>query len=236
MSSKDIRKMGDYMPKAIGDWIYVWTRDGKKQSHNRLLISSHGRGVLATSNFGPPKKASLVYYCPNGNTLNARSMIRFLQGDFQSYEIIAPGAAAHDYQLTKFQHANGVSKKQWAEDYDLIQRRIHPDAREERLRGLCTPSPEDMQRWHDIGGAQKLNQQIASMDQSYQAQLANIKPVAMDILTIRKRKWHGHPPTLWTVVALLEREGFHYDEIHCSFCRGFASGENLGDYFPPKAV
>ncbi|MEO0974362.1 MAG: putative adhesin [Pseudomonadota bacterium] len=233
MSGANISKIGDYKPRAIGDWIYVWTKDGRRQSHNNAMISAHGKEAVPRSNFGPPQNTTLVYYCPHGYTLDDQGLMNFVTGRLASYDSDAPRRAPRDYKLSKYQGShNKLNNNYYKEDYGFIQTRMHPAARTERLQQLFTATPEEMEGWHENGGAKRLNDELANLDKMHSEKLRGLKAIPMDIITIRNRKHRGNPPTLWTVVALLERAGFRYGEVHCNHCRGPASGSAQGCWKP----
>ncbi len=225
MSKKDISQNGEYMPTAVGSWIYVWTAGGQKPPTDRsrsCMISAHGEQTLITSGSGAPKHVNLAYYCPNGYNLDRANLIDSSTRQFKPTEWYSPGQAKQDYKLTKYQGRHNSGNV--PENYSHIQTNIHHSHRVKKIHPLYheskrgKTSPED---WEKM----------------YKDHLDTIHNVVYDIVTIRNREFpFGNPPTLFSVVAALEKAGFCYSTVHCFFCRGYGNPnkKDEGDYQPQK--
>ncbi|AMV27449.1 hypothetical protein VT84_23820 [Gemmata sp. SH-PL17] len=208
MSKKDILKTGEYMPIEVGSWVYVWTLGGQKPPTDRsraCMISAHGEQTLITSGSGAPKHVNLAYYCPNGYNLNGAHLLSSATRQMKVNEWFSPGQAKQDYKLTKYQGSHNNS----GENYEKIQTGIHRPAQVKRFNDMFhdnkRPNHKSEQQW----------------ERERQTELDGIKDVVYDIVTIRDRSIiHGSSPTLYSVVAALEKAGFHYSTVHCFFCRG----------------
>jgi hypothetical protein len=147
-----------------------------------------------TSGYPAPRDATLVFYCPNGYILSDPGAIGIAAGLTPADERVAPGQAQQDYDLQKYQGYHNDLVGPDKETYAFIQ-----------------------QGAHDLEGRRKVVETTFT-GRFKEDTLKQIRKLEMDVVTVRNREFHK-PPTLYELVDALEKAGFHYREIHCSFCR-----------------
>lgn len=221
MAKTDILSDGEYMPTAIGSTIYAWSPGGRKPPADRsrsCVISAHGVELFITSKFGKPKGVTLVYYCPHGWNLAEVDVASVAKGQLKSKETIAGKEACQDYALSKLQGSGDFED----ETYGYIQRDMHRDAQEKRIRdrNVLTKANISFQKKFQPNFFETLADNL-------EEKLGKIVDPIYDVITIRNRTLRS-APTLFEVIGRLEQAGFHYKDVHCAFCRGFASGTSTG--------
>ncbi|MBP3960709.1 hypothetical protein J8F10_36250 [Gemmata sp. G18] len=215
MSKKDILR-GDveYAPIEVGSWIYVWTPGGQKPQPDRsraCMISAHGETSLITSGAGAPKHVYLAYYCPHGSNISGSSLMLSATRQLKVKELFGPGQAKQDYKLTKYQGSHSGAN----ETYGKIQTGVHRRARE-----------KDVEKNHAESKRLLQKRSVEDWERSRLEGMSMVKDVVYDIVTIRNRLFSFGTPTLFSVVADLEKAGFYYSTVHCFFCRGFGKDDD----------
>ena len=221
MARSDIVKGAEYQPTAIGSKVYAWSPGGAKPPADRsrsCVISAHGVESFITSKFGKPKQVSLVYYCPHGWNLSETPVQALAKGELKPKERIPGKVACQDYALTKLQGSGQFEH----ETYGFIQTGMHRKALETRTRNRNVLTKEN------ISFQKKFQEDyFDTLANNLEEQLGRIRDPIHDVITIRDRAMFSSP-TLFEVIGLLEKAGFHYGDVHCGFCRGFAAGGSSG--------
>ncbi|MFT3768634.1 MAG: hypothetical protein QM820_24575 [Minicystis sp.] len=212
---------------AIGERLYLFTADDAQGNRpRRLIITSHGGyHERAVGNRLPngwtrvPSWTTLYFYAQHGYILKDPGTRELL--GHRPAQVGSAGEEVPNYVLSKFQETGGDAG---VETYDSIKQgivttheflQLQKDGLAEHGLDLDTATdPEDTeQRITEIEanatGAQKM--MITVQKGKRQVEL-------YDVLTVRKRrlKWDM---TLREVLVELDRAGYRYPEIHCSFCR-----------------
>src|ERR1700683_2821311 len=67
---KEPNMADQYAKVAVGEKLYVWTKNGQDLATNdECVISSHGGQSMINSGFVVGTNQEVVFYCPHGNTL-----------------------------------------------------------------------------------------------------------------------------------------------------------------------
>jgi hypothetical protein len=199
MPKKDIVTGAEavYVPFPIGETIYLWKR--QDVSNDAVVITAHG-GESTSKRTKPPAGVQLYYYCPDTYACIDPGVTGIITGLVKYYEAKPGGEETKDYGLGKFQGKHGGAKtKEGEETYRDFQVKVHPDFRRDIVEKFFT-------------GQFKVDA------------LAQIRPVTMDIVSVRNRRFH-RDPTLWEVIEALQKAGHDYKHVHCSFCRVPAKGK-----------
>jgi hypothetical protein len=187
----------------VGDHAIVWSRGKKKPTGEKgCVISAHGgeAQINGTLTLRSPS-ITLVWYGPHGVPLKdpmVGMVARKLVVEHGTTTVARGTTPDQDYILSKFQGKHGGGKVQ-LEDYDSIRQGMHPET------------------YQDF-----ISQGFKVMDQE-----RNLAPIVLDVVTIRNRNCFYSSPTLFKVISDLHANGWIYNEIHCSFCRGA-----VGEYKP----
>jgi hypothetical protein len=229
MSKKDMVSDGHYKAKefkeGVGKHIYVWNHDGGPPGPGReAIISSHGVQALIDSAY-PAPRTTLYFYCPHGNTLNNPGMSGVNNRRTAYNERVRPGEPVPDYELTKYQGAHGNEQKKVFETYAQIQRDLH------NLTAQRAAIENDLNFSTDVSGFPERVRtgMLASRQAKKRHALDGVQAFTMDIITIRHRRgWHSGTVTLFQILDFLETHSYHYDAIHCLFCRGPRAGGGRG--------
>ena len=205
-----IPKDSVFTNNELGRHVYVWSKNRGSQSHDHAIISAHGKTLVSA-----PKKAKtdvlLTFYARQDYIQGGVADLRMaVEGRFQSREDTTVNSLAKDYGLSKYQgrHQPGnQASDEVGENYAYIAKYMH-----------------DVEDYYKI---------ICKVDAYTAAQWAsNYKGnVNMDVITLRNRVF-GEAPTFTELVQMLQKKGYNYTRIHCSFCRGKADGTNLGQDEP----
>ena len=232
MARKDIWKDGDYMPTRVGPNLYVWSKGGLRPTGDRgCVITSHGIDITLNHQVqaGHPKpQVDLYFYCPHGYSLPDNQVEGVMTRRTKWYEKVGPGVAEHDYVLTKAQGYH--SALDGHETYGHLQKGFHPTGRRERAKEGYMITMENQMNVRDP--AARISGVRAAQAQ-YKEEMARLSDVVLDVVTVRNRLGlFAREVTLFSTIELLEKHGFHYNEVHCNFCRGPHPGhrmeENLG--------
>jgi hypothetical protein len=227
MSKKDIQQGASFLPTAVGKTVYVWSSRGNKPTGNdTCVISAHGVQALVTSAAKAPQ-VTLFFYCPNGWILSDPGLDGIARGITKYNEKFAAGNAPQDYELSKYQGRHSTAN----ETYGKIQSDIHAAAHKDALAEFFNKEMERLDSQVAKWGQEGVAASKASIRTQYEKDIAAVKDVIRDVVTIRHRKMYKSP-TLFDVIQMLENAGFHYKEVHCSFCRGPAQGAELGKWQP----
>jgi hypothetical protein len=196
MAKKDIVENGTFMPTPIGEKFYLWTtRVSDPSVQNReLVLSAHGGPQ--TRAYAVPPAMPLYFYCPDTWAFNAPSLDSVASGRIRFYEEVLPDQCPKDYSLGKFQGRHGDDSGKVYETYAQIQNEIHAAFKRQLIGTMRFRTPGDQA-----------------------AALADVRDVTVDILTIRHRRFRGDP-SLFEALHELEKAGYVYEAVHCSFCRG----------------
>lgn len=223
MSKTDMLKVGEYMPTEVGLSLYVWSAGGATPGAGRAcVITSHGMDMDALPNSAEDRpQVPLYFYAPHGMALPDNGARGPMTRATKWYERVAAGAAMHDYVLTK---AQGYHSAKSRESYSQLQVGFHAKGQQEYfdqsllevLAGIKNGPLAEIHR--------------AAAQQQYQANVAQIKEVVLDVVTIRHRRGLAYRQvTLFSAIKQLERAGFHYSAVHCYFCRGATSGHKMAN-------
>lgn len=178
---------------AVGDVLYVWSSSSSKHAPT-AMISAHG-GEAYVNGMDQAPIVQLMYYSEHGHILTDPGIAYIVSGRCVPAQTIN-SRKSQDYELSKYTNTSATSSgnsqhNTQGETYDSVG---SLDAEFKKLF--------DRQKGHN-----------AVLEEIYG------KGVAMDIITIRNRNFHKDPK-LSDVLKTLNKNGFKYSEIHCSFCRG----------------
>jgi hypothetical protein len=164
-----------------------------------VLISSHGVPKVFNRTFTVPANTYIAFMGPAGQSLQDPGYQTAARMGVMPYEIFGPGTLCPDYSLTKFQ---GYHSNVSGAIFGILAKPFLGDG---------------VERYADIENFLETNQQLPRQDD------AGRDP--MDIVTIRYRP--GRISTnLSTTVQTLIQNGYRYEWIICSFCRGIFGGHN----------
>lgn len=185
----------------IGRNLYLFHDDSGCSDF--LLITAHG--IAAPGTFKVPSRTQLNFYAPSKQFLvMPQSMFEL---GTQVKEQLNPGSDCSNYVLSKYQGRHGDIK----ETYNSLKNKINDTNRQingfdQSIRDIRN-SPNNI---YDKQTKEKLVRQ--TIDQS-----KNL--FKLDFLTIRNRNYFN-PVSFKGVLDELNRSGYNYNHIFCSFCRG----------------
>lgn len=218
MSKKDILKSGEFMPTPVGRHVYVWSPGGRKPAARSrdCVISAHGGAGRINGTIKGSRPEKLLFYCPHGYVLSAPPILSILSGQVKPYEPVPTNELRQDYVLTKFQGRHQGENSNGMETYGYLQHGMHSGAQKDSVTEGFLDSFERNEKkpnhpLYAINKAGLVNGYIESMN--------SIKAVEMDVVTIRYRSVSFGEVTLYGVIEALEKHGFQYRNVHCSFCR-----------------
>lgn len=190
MAKKDMPKAGAYTAHEVGRKLYCWKGTSAK---TKAVISAHGGYILSNKPFRVPANMTIHFYAPHGFILKDPGIRPVATGVLTPIDSYNGGSQCPNYILDKYQGKHGGKPGKPAETYNDIGQGMH--------KGAIVASAEAWQ-------GRPLDEQ----------QLAEIKDVIMDVITIRNRAL-TKSPTLEEVVKAVVDNKLGYTEIHCSFCR-----------------
>ncbi|MEO0913093.1 MAG: putative adhesin [Pseudomonadota bacterium] len=189
--------------KAVGDKIYVFSKNGGAQHGNACLILAHGcQAVLpGTRTFTVPANMTVRFFAQHGNLLTfdtrPSGVADFVPASWATHrcetghtascqETVSAGQTCHNYVLSKDvgYHNGGLPL------YETLRHRN-----------------SGIQHGHSYAD---LVTEVSSMT------------IQHDIVSIRNRPFMAQP-TLKSVIADLIANGYAYSTIYCGFCRSAAS-------------
>lgn len=190
----------------VGDKFYLFRHDTNRPvdpASDHLLISAHGGflnlgGPLGSKNFSVPAWARLHFYAPHGSTIANPGIYDIMKGEYQVLESAGPGDRITNYGLSKFQGRHGDPNETY------------------------TSIGQDVAR-----NADQLSYQEEIMTSGRAKGPGRNFAFNFDVLTIRNRRLRSDP-TLKEALDTLDRHGFRYENIHCSFCRSPMLGDSPG--------
>ena len=228
MAKKDILSDGVFMPTNVGANIYVWmAKDASKPRGDRAcVITAHGMDIKSTEIVRaahPKPDVELYFYCPHGFSLPDNSAEGVMTRTTKWYERVRAGNAKYDYTLTKAQGSHSAVDQH--ETYGHLQVGFHPRGRLERSFKLLMSETTSA---NQIRIPVVRDDMKANARNAFYSEVERMRPVALDVVTIRNRlgMFHGHV-TLFSAIQTLEKQGFHYSEYHCNFCRGPTEGHSM---------
>lgn len=86
----------------LGEHFYLF-QGPTQQSPRKLIISAHG-GYFPGMNLNVPGKTSLIFYGPDGHSLQDPSLGHVSRQEVEIYEKTRPGENVRNYMLRKYQH------------------------------------------------------------------------------------------------------------------------------------
>lgn len=99
---------------ALGEHFYLFQREPGKTGQ-KLIISSHGE-YLPGMHIRVPENTKLVYYGPDGKTLQDPGLGNVANGFVQTYEEKGPHSRVRNYLLSKYEQ----------DSYETIERQVRP--------------------------------------------------------------------------------------------------------------
>jgi len=203
---------------AKSSLLYVWSETKGGASKRKAVISAHGGAASSTGMAGAPS-STLIFYSPHGHILNDPSLEAILAGTVMPYGDAINSKASPDYELAKYTDTTGKVKHNKAgETYATVA------GLDSRFASAHKTYSDQVSMLAEMVTAEGGDQYFGSFVQSSNLERM-YKSLPMDIITIRNRFWHSSPK-LSDVLRLLGQYGYHYDEIHCNFCRGGGSGHS----------
>ena len=182
---------------AVGSTIYLHRSDRAFDPETtHLMITAHGAAM--PGNFRVPKWAALHFYGRHGAAIEDPGFRDILDGKYQVIETANPDDVCHNYLLSKYQGRHGNVR----ETYEALQHAVQMNS--EFLDGI-----HEMVARRDDRINRVVNRSMGSRGFGYH----------FDFLTIRNRWHHKLGVQLSTVLSQLDRAGYRYENIHCSFCR-----------------
>ncbi len=188
----------------VGDKFYLFRHDPQRPvdpATDHLLITAHGgymnvNGPLGSKTFTVPGWTRLHFYAPHGSTIANPGIYDIMKGEYQVLESAGPGSQVTNYELSKFQGRHGDAN----ETYESIGKDVARNADQLSYQEEIMTS----------GRAKGPGRNFA---------------FNFDVLTIRNRVLRSDP-TLKEALETLGRQGFRYENIHCSFCRSGMVGDS----------
>ena len=234
MAATDIQSTGVFMPSAVGGNVYVWSPAGRPPSETGrtgCVITAHGRQALVSSFYRSrlSKRVTMHFYCPNGYNLVDPDLLPIVTGRIAASDRCTSASARQDYVISKCQGKHNPTGK---ETYKLIQQDLHPGFLIEQTTSHYVKEKATWDRVFESNPSAH-EKQLEKMERDELGLLGNIREVCYDVVTLRHRRGRADM-TLFQLVAQLHAAGFHYTDIHCSFCRGPALGEGLGSWVPGR--
>jgi hypothetical protein len=214
-------------PVGTSGMLYVWSQKPDGQSFDKAVISAHGRQANINGMQDAPPQCELVYYCPHGNNLMDPTVQCILSEHIKPLERVQ-ATASQDYIVSKYQNSTRTPRNTMGESHASI--RVADETAADlansyevlvnQYRGDLSRLDEELATLQDVDEKyyfERKKQRALDSISKLEALIKRYGELKMDIVTIRSKA--GHLP-LSTVLVELYRFGFHFKEIHCSFCRG----------------
>lgn len=181
---------------------YLWIPPKKRT--NRLLITAHG-ARLTGKKFLIQTDHDIHFYSRDRYSVADPGIDNFFKGKATPTESFKLGQRCYDYDLSKYTNSErNTSHNKSNETYGLINKLITEDYEADALSQLQTLSNASYPPQVTADLVALLNKKMT------------FEP--MSILTIRNRRTRLST-SLSQVLKTLERNGYHYDDVDCLFCR-----------------
>ncbi len=193
---------------AIGTDLYLFTANGGPSEF--LLISAHGS--TKNSTFTVPNWTRLHFYAPEKHTL-VHPMKMFQLG-VKVEEEIEPNRVSRNYSLTKYQGRHGGKLETYESLGELI------DTTRQNI-AMGRPQMQQIPGDATKGQIENFKNGFKEKIRAYE----NLIP--FDFLTIRNLNPYNKLSSgtnLKNVLDQLNKSGYRYPYIFCSFCRGVIFG------------
>lgn len=187
--------------RVLSSRVKLWGlgSHGTGLQSSAVLISSHGLPRLFNQTFRVPANTYVAFLGPAGQSLQDPGYQTAARFGVFPYEIFGPGTMCPDYSLTKFQ---GYHSHTSGAIFGILAKPF---------------LGEGVERYDDIETFLLNNQQVHRRE--------DVSTDPMDIVTIRYRP--GRISTnLSTTIDTLIANGYRYEWIVCSFCRGIRGSHN----------
>jgi hypothetical protein len=199
--------------------IYVWSSRENKKSKTKAVISAHG-GKTFINGMATAPPCRLAYYSPHGDPLNDPGLEKVLARLVEPYEWIE-SRQSQDYDLSKYTNTNKDTKdhNKNNESYESVG----------AIADMFAGKHEDFRLMNEAAQGPRGTAQMRATAAFYEERY---REFGMDIITIRHRRFQSDPKLSW-VLQTLWAYGYDYEEVHCSFCRGFFGGYTAKAITPP---
>ncbi|WP_444928552.1 putative adhesin [Microbulbifer sp. SSSA002] len=217
------------MPVRELDLVKIFAPEGTNVGDApELVISAHGAATKQMFYNKGHGGDNLLFFAPHGYTLEDPGLQDVVDGKAKVHEHIAKGKMGRNYTLSKFQGYHGTTAGQIFgrlsrpfvaddESYAQIQQ-VVDNAHNHNIKAIRNQAR--LQQYDLNDPFQK-----SMYDAKVGASLYTTKMEA-NFLTIRNRFGKSNP-TLVDVLNILHRNGLHYDNIYCSFCRNELTAGNI---------